>query len=441
MGDLSDTSEVLVERGAIRRMSWRILPLIGLGYLFALMDRINVSFAALQMNHDLAFSATVYGLGSGMFYLAYALFEVPSNLILAKVGARRWLARIMVTWGIIAAGMMFVTTPLQFYVMRFLLGMAEAGFFPGIVFYLSHWFPRAQRGRAISRFYFFGPLSSALMGVLSAWLLSLDGIGGLQGWQWLFLVQGLPSAMIGIAFLLWLPDDPRSVKWLKPDEQQWVERRLAADAVHMGKPAHNLLAAITNPLVIRFGLLGLMTIGVTVTFTLSAPLMLKENAGLSVKSIGLLTSLGGVLGAGGMLATGWLSDRHGERFTTMIVSTFLLTLSFAISAIATQPAVLIGAYLLFAATWGPVTLSQVSAWPDYLHQKVLGVSCAAINTLSQAGAFLMPLAWGRARDMTGSFHFGLVMLTAVGIAALGLALSLRARLSPGKIGRLSGAYG
>src|SRR6185437_4815152 len=167
-----------LERSMIAAISWRILPLIGVGYLFALMDRINVSFAALQMNQELGFSATVYGLGAGMFYLAYALFEVPSNMMLTRFGARRWLARIMFTWGLLAGGMMLVRTPIEFYAMRFLLGMAEAGFFPGVVYYLSHWFPRAQRGRAISRFYFFGPLSQVVMGPASAALLGFDGLAG-----------------------------------------------------------------------------------------------------------------------------------------------------------------------------------------------------------------------------------------------------------------------
>ena len=184
-----------VASSAMPKVYWRILPLICLAYLCAYMDRVNVSFASVQMNVDLQFSATIYGLGGGLFFLGYALFEVPSNLLLVRFGARQWLARIMVTWGLLAAGMMFVETPMQFYVMRFLLGVAEAGFFPGVIYYFAVWFPTAFRGRAVSRFYVASPLASIVMGGISGWLLDLNGVGGLRGWQWLFLVQGLPSVV------------------------------------------------------------------------------------------------------------------------------------------------------------------------------------------------------------------------------------------------------
>ena len=186
-----------IARSAIRKASWRILPLLGLGYLVAYVDRANISFAAPRMNADLHFTATVYGLGAGLFFLSYGVFEVPSNLLLMRFGARRWLARIMITWGMLAMAMMLVRTPLQFYIVRFLLGFAEAGFFPGVVFYLSHWFPKAQRGRAVSRFYASGPLSVIVMGLVSGALLKLDGRSGLHGWQWLFLLEGLPAVLMG----------------------------------------------------------------------------------------------------------------------------------------------------------------------------------------------------------------------------------------------------
>ena len=185
--------------GTVSRAAWRILPLLGVAYLFAYMDRVNISFAALQMNADLGFSATVYGLGGGLFFLAYALFEVPSNLFLTRIGARRWIARIMITWGMLAAAMMFVHTAWQFYLIRFLLGAAEAGFFPGIVYYLAHWFPRDVRGRALSVIYILGALAGVVIGALSPLLLSLDGSRGLQGWQWLFLVEGLPAVLVGLS--------------------------------------------------------------------------------------------------------------------------------------------------------------------------------------------------------------------------------------------------
>ena len=180
-----------VGRSAMMKSMWRIVPLILLAYLMAYVDRVNISFASMQMNDDLKFSASIYGLGAGLFFLAYAMFEVPSSLMLRRYSAPQWIARIMITWGLLAAGMMFVRTPMQFYVMRFLLGAAEAGFFPSVIYYFSSWFPTAWRGRAVSRIYIASSLASIVMGSISAGLLELDGRVGLQGWQWLFLVQGL----------------------------------------------------------------------------------------------------------------------------------------------------------------------------------------------------------------------------------------------------------
>lgn len=411
-------------RSTIALISWRILPLIGLGYLFSLMDRINVSFAALQMNDELRFSATVYGVGAGVFYLAYALFEIPSNMLLTRFGARRWLARIMITWGVIAGAMMFVRSPIQFYVLRFMLGVAEAGFFPGVIYYLAHWFPRAQRGRAISRFYFFGPLSATIMGAASPPLLALHGHLSLSGWQWLFLVEGLPAALVGIAIFLFLPESPSTVRWLSPKQASWIEGELAADAARMPPAASESLgAALSHPATRRFGLLGLLTIGAMVTYALSGPLILKK-AGFSSGEIGTLVAIGGILGAFGMLATGWISDRLDERFTTMWISTTVMGIAFAITAVAVTPAVFAVAYLLYASSWGSVTLSQVSAWPDCLNGRVLALGCAGINTLSQTGAFLMPILWGRLADATGGFHAGAMFLTAATAAGLLLTAEL-----------------
>jgi len=410
----------------IAAMSWRILPLIGLGYLFSLMDRLNISMAALQMNMELKFSATVYGAGAGAFYLAYALFEVPSNMLMTKVGARKWLARIMFTWGILAASMMLVRTPFQFYLVRFLLGMAEAGFFPGVVYYLSHWFPRVQRGRAISRFYFFGPLSSTIMGFASPPLLGLHGAVGLSGWQWLFLVEGLPATFIGIVIFLMLPDSPKTAKWLTPPQSDWIERALEADWKRMRTTEkESLAAALAHPATLRLGAMGFLAIGSMVTYALSAPLMLKE-AGYTSGQIGDLVAIGGVLGAVGMLVTGWISDRQGERFTSMWIWTTLMGLSFAITAAASSPKILAAAYLLYGLSWGSVTLSQVSAWADLLQGRVLALGCAAINSLSQIGAFVLPLAWGKAADATGGYHAGLIGLTVATAIALLLTMELAA---------------
>jgi ACS family tartrate transporter-like MFS transporter len=409
-------------------MAWRILPLLGVAYLFAYMDRVNISFAALQMNADLGFSATVYGLGGGLFFLAYALFEVPSNLILTKVGARRWIARIMITWGALAAGMMFVQAAWQFYLIRFLLGAAEAGFFPGIVFYLAHWFPKAVRGRALSVIYILGALAGVVIGALSPLLLSLDGMHSLQGWQWLFLVEGLPAVLVGVLVLLFLPEAPETARWLSAAEKAWIAGALADDAGTHGPPeAHGVLAALRHPQVWRLGLFGFLTIGTAITFTLSAPQLLQAATGLDTPSIGRLTSLAGLLGAGGILLAGVLSDRRGERFSTMVTSIAVVALCYALMAGAMHghATLFIAVYLMWGFAIWAVSFGNIMCWPDLLPGHLLAVACAAINTVSQIGAFLMPYAWGAARDATGGFEAGLAGLTIA--AALAVLVALAAR--------------
>jgi len=255
-------SDETLERSTIRAVAWRLLPLIGLGYGIAFIDRLNISFAALQMNRDLHFSASVYGLGAGLFFLSYALLEIPSNLILLRVGARRWIARIMLTWGVIAVGMMFVRTPMQFYVMRFALGAAEAGFFPGVIYYLTLWIPADHRGRAISRFYVAAPLASLVMGSLAGALLGLQGRLGLAGWQWLFLAEGLPAVLISVAFLLWLPDLPTSVGWLSPEQKRWLGDRLMQDRARTAPPgAHDIFKTLFDPRVLGFLAINFLSLG------------------------------------------------------------------------------------------------------------------------------------------------------------------------------------
>jgi MFS transporter, ACS family, tartrate transporter len=221
---------VIDETALYRKLRWRLVPYLLLLYIIAWLDRVNISFAALQMNADLGFSAAVYGLGAGIFFAGYALFEVPSNLILARVGARRWIGRIMVTWGLLSIAMMYVEGKWSFYALRFALGVAEAGFLPGILFYLTQWFPKQERARAVSWFMLGIPLSTVFGGPLAGMLLGLDGRQDLQGWQWLFLLEGLPAVLLGVVTWIWLPDTPRQVRWLTAAEQEHVMTRVAKEA-------------------------------------------------------------------------------------------------------------------------------------------------------------------------------------------------------------------
>ncbi len=417
------------------RAAWRIIPLLGLAYMIAFMDRSNISFAARTMNADLGFSATVYGIGGGVFFLSYALFEVPSNILLERVGARAWIARIMVTWGVIAAAMMLVHTAWQFYALRFALGMAEAGFFPGVIYYLSLWFPRAMRGRAISRFYISGPLSRVVIGVLSVRLLALNTVGGLQGWQWLFVGEGLPAILVGILVYWLLPETPDRVAWLSPAEKAWMAGQRAADAnssgAHHGGTGNGaVLRALRLPVVMLLGAVGFLTTCAYYTFTLSEPQILAQVTGWSVASVGYLVSVGGMIGVCGMVFTGWASDRTGSRMPFMVGSTAIVMLAYAAFAAGLGHAAGIVAYGLYVACWGSVTLSVWMLCTDMVPPRDMAVATALVNTLSQAGAFVGPIAWGVARDATGSFHLGLVGLAVVqglALAVVGLLRAYRSR--------------
>ena len=344
------TDAGILQKSILAKVSWRLLPLIGLGYGIAFMDRVNISFAALQMNHDLHFSAAVYGLGGGLFFLSYALFEVPSNLLLVRFGARRWIARIMLTWGLLAAGMMFVRTPLQFYVMRFLLGLAEAGFFPGVILYLTHWFPADYRGRAISRFYIAWPLSSVFMGAVAGALLNLQGRLGLAGWQWLFLLEGLPAVAMSAVIFRLLPDRPRDAHWLSSEEAGWIEERLAADTAALGgRESHDAWGVLRNPLVLQLAAVNFLTLGSYYAFNLSAPVILDGITHLGAAKVGYLVAGAGLLGAGAMLFNGWHADTRRERYYHLCIPLGLMAAAYAAMSLTASPLVFVAGY--FVAIW------------------------------------------------------------------------------------------
>jgi MFS transporter, ACS family, tartrate transporter len=419
-------AEQATGKSAMNKAFWRILPLILVAYLFAYMDRVNVSFAAASMNEDLAFSATVYGLGGGLFFLGYALFEIPSNLMLVRFGARKWIARIMITWGLLSAAMMFVQTPLQFYVLRFLLGVAEGGFYPGVIFYFAGWFPACHRGRAVSRFYVAVPLASVVMGGMSGWILSLDGNAGLHGWQWLFLVQGLPTVLVGLVVLRFLPDAPAKVAWLTQSEKEWIIGALAREQGRIGEPArHNILAAFRNPRVLLLGLFGFLLIGVITAINLNAPLILQGATSLDDKWIGYVVALGGILGAAAILYGGNHADRHGDRWGNAFWCCLVLAGSVLVIGLAPSPVLVVLAYLVFSTVCFTIPMLTSSGWAEVLHVRELAVGAAAINTICQIGAFVAPYGWGIAKDATGSFQPALITLSIIALPMSSLLLLLR----------------
>lgn len=408
---------------------WRILPLALLSYMIAYIDRVNVSFASLQMNDDLKFSATIYGLGGGLFFLGYALFEVPSSLMLQRFSAPQWIARIMISWGLLSAGMMFVRTPLQFYVLRFTLGVAEAGFFPCLIFYFSNWFPMAWRGRAVSRIYIASSLASIVMGAISGPLLALDGAAGLRGWQWLFLVQGLPAVILGLVLLRFLPVSPAQVSWLDDKEKAWIQSQLARDAALIGPPArHNILAYLANSKVLLLGIIGFCLNGAGNALALSAPAILAAGAGLETRQIGLVVSAGGVLGVICVLFAGWYSDRSGDRLRDASAYTAMFAIGLLLIGLGLTPALVITGYLLFGASWFTAGVLAVSSWADLLPPAQVAVGSAAINTLWQTGSFLSPYAFGIAKDATGTYQAGLIVASVVASFQVLLLLYLRSRV-------------
>ena len=409
---------------------WRIVPLILLAYLMAYMDRVNISFASLQMNDDLKFSASIYGLGAGLFFIAYALFEVPSSLMLRRYSAPQWLARIMITWGLLAAGMMLVRTPVQFYSMRFLLGAAEAGFFPSVIYYFSSWFPMAWRGRAVSRIYIASSLASVVMGSISAGLLGLDGKGGLQGWQWLFLVQGAPAVLVGLVLLKVLPRAPATARWLTEPERNWIQCQLAHESALIGAPVrHNLQAVFSNPMVLLLGAIGLLLNAAGNGLVLSAPAVLAVRAGLDTQAIGHLVAGCGILGVICVLFVGWNSDRHGDRLRDAFVCTIACMTGLTLIGVAPTPILVMFGYLLFAASWFSGGVLIASSWADVLHPQQLAVGAAVINTLWQVGSFASPYAFGLAKDATGGYTLGLIGSAVVAGAQALLILYVRARVA------------
>jgi len=416
----------VVGHSALAKVSRRLLPLLGLGYGVSYIDRVNISFAALRMNGDLHFSATVYGLGGGLFFLAYALMQVPSNLILARLGARRWISLIMISWGLLAVSLMFVRTPLQFYLVRFLLGAAEAGFFPGAVFYLMHWYPAAWRGRAISGFYVAFPLSNVVMGSIAGALLGLQGRLGLAGWQWLFLVEGLPAILLSMVFLNWLPDSPDTAAWLSDGEKAWIASGLAADRGALARdPDPGLRPTLFSPLVIGMGLVNALFLGGNYAFNLSAPAILVQATHLSATSVGYLVAIGGLLGAAAMVLNGRRSDRRRERHLHLAAPMAVVGAAYAAMSLVPSAVAFALAFLIAAAASAASTGVLMLVPSDRLSGRSAAAGVAAINAIGMIGSFVAPTLWGLLRDQTGSYATGIRLLPVMFFAAAAIVLWLR----------------
>jgi ACS family tartrate transporter-like MFS transporter len=423
---------VIDEEALYRRLRWRLIPYLLLLYVIAWFDRVNVGFAALTMNAELGISAAAYGFGAGIFFVGYALFEVPSNLVLARVGARRWIARIMLTWGLISMAMMFARGELSFYALRFALGVAEAGFLPGIIYYLGAWFPKAERARAISWFMLGIPLGTVFGGPLAGALLGLHGVNGLSGWQWLFLLEGAPAVVFGILTWLWLPDAPRDVRWLDAAEREYVARRVAEEdaATRARHPSsHSLRTALLHPTVWLLALVMFCCQTGSYGLNLWIPQIVKGLSSQSNLMVGFISAIPYVAAALAMLWCGRSSDRSGERFLHVAVPSLIGAAGFAASAFLRSPVP--GMIALSIAAMGDLcTRGPFWALPSrFLSGSALAAGIALINTMAALGGFVGPTMVGYVRQATGGFTGGLLFLSALLVlAAVGTLWLRRAAL-------------
>ncbi|WP_213804455.1 MFS transporter [Granulicella sp. dw_53] len=422
-------TEAVDARALYRRITRRLIPYLFLLYIVAYLDRVNVGFAAMDMKRQLHFSDTVYGTGAGMFFLGYALFDLPSSLMLRVVGTRLWIARIMITWGIIAACMMFVGSPLSFYVMRFLLGVAEAGFVPGMLLYLTFWFPSHERARAVAKFMTATSLAGAVGGPLSSALLKLDGLGGLAGWQWLFVAEGIPTVLIGISVLFILNDGPDKAKWLAPSEKLWLKDELEQDRKRYGAAEHHsLIDAFKLPAVwLLAGVYIVIQIGVYVV-NLWMPLMLGSFASGGSGDASLIARYSTVpylLAAVFTVLVGWSSDRWNERQGHLAACMALAAAGFCWAALAHSVVVALFAFCLAAmglwSTMGPFWALTTRK----LEGAAAAGGVAMITMIGGFGGFLGPYLTGRLKDATHSYAGGLYGVAALALAAAILAISMR----------------
>ncbi|MBC8138517.1 MAG: MFS transporter [Fibrella sp.] len=415
-----------MERNVLGKVAKRLIPFIAILYAFNILDRTNIGIASLTMKPDLGFSDLVYGTGAGMFFIGYFFFEAPSNLILEKVGARLWIARIMFTWGAISAGMMFVTTDFWFYTMRFLLGVAEAGFYPGMILYLTYWFPTAQRAQAVARFVAVSAVVGVVGGPISGALLGLNGIGGLKGWQWLFLLEGIPSCLLGFAVLYYMTDRPEKAHWLSDSERGWLIGRLAQEREHRDKQhGLSLWQALKSPAILHFCAIFFLYVSAGYGLGFFTPQIFKALTKWDSQTISFVVALPGLAGAFAMILSAAHSDRTCERKYHVAFGAALGAVGIAIAALSGNPYLTIAALVVFSIGSG---ICQGPFWAmptSMLSGAAAAGGIAFINSVGNLGGFAGPFAMGWLKDATGSYQVGLFVLAGMMLGAALLAAAAR----------------
>lgn len=417
---------------AVGKASLRLLPLLFILYIVAYLDRINVSFAALRMNQDIGLSQTAFGFGAGIFFLGYILFEVPSNLILAKVGPRRWIARIMVSWGVVTAGLCLAQGPVSFAVLRFLLGAAEAGFFPGIILYLTYWFPQANRARAVALFMTATPAAGLVGSPLSGLILGMDGVFGLAGWQWLFILEGLPSVLLGVAVLFLLPDSPSRAHWLTDEERRALEETLAKEGRDVGaRHLSSLRQGLASPLVWGLGLVYFSVVVAMYALVMWLPQIIAGVTTGAVMNVSGLVMVAYGFATVGMVVIGASSDRLGERRWHVLASLGLCLAGMVVLAKAQGlAAVLCGASVAAMGIWGVLGPFWGLA-TSFLTGTAAAAGIALINSLGNAGGFAGPYLMGWMKANTGGYAEGFVIIGALMVVGAAPVVLLRQK-STGK---------
>jgi len=411
---------------AIRRVRRRLIPFLALLYFVAYLDRVNVGFAALQMNAAIGLSALQYGRGAGIFFLGYFLFEIPSNLALARVGARFWLARIAVVWGLVSIATMFAVGPRSFNAVRFLLGAAEAGFFPGIVFYFTCWFPARERARAVAQFSTASMAAGIVGAPLSGILLSLRGVAGLDGWQWLFLVEGIPAVLLGLIALVYLDDGPERARWLPADEKAWLVDAMRREREQTAKPqSSHWRVGLSTPAVWHLALVLFLIVTSGYGFSFFLPQIVKRLSGGSDVAVGMWSAIPFLVAAIGMITVASHSDRTGERRWHVAGCAAVAGTGLAISALANMPilsfvALAVAAIGLYSAT--PPFWSLPTA---FLRGDGAAAGIGFINSVGNLGGFVGPYLMGWMQSASGDFHVGLRVLATSAICSGLLVLTVK----------------
>ena len=403
---------------AMARVRRRLIPFLATMYFVAYLDRVNVGFAALQMNTALGLSSQVFGTGAGIFFLGYFLFEIPSNFALARVGARIWIARIAILWGLVSVAMIFISGPRSFYAMRFLLGAAEAGFFPGIVLYFTFWFPAPERARALAQFSTASMAAGIFGAPLSGVLLSMRGAGGLDGWQWLFIVEGLPAIALGIVALRYLTDTPADARWLDDDERSWLVAAIARDRERTAGPAaRTLRAGLFDFTVWRlaFSLFLIVTSGYGFSFFL--PQIVKALSGASDLAVGAATAVPFLVAAIGMVTVAAHSDRTGERRGHVAACAAVAAAGLATASLVQPPLARFAALAIAAIGLYSFTPPFWSLPTAFLRGDAAAAGIAFINATGNLGGFLGPYVMGWMKDATGDYLVGLRLLATAAVVS------------------------